>query len=173
VRDQAAFERCRERGGPRLGPALLEISELVAGILASAHQVRTQLAMTTQANWRDSVADMQAQLDRLVYRGFLQRTDPAQLAQVPRYLKALALRLEKLPGAAVRDQQRMQEMAGLQADWLARQRQADSQGLFDPRLEEIRWLLEELRVSLFAQELKTAQPVSVKRIANRWQELGL
>ena len=173
VRDRAAFERCREQGRPRLGPALLEISKNAGEILAAAHRVRVALAATAQPNWQTSVQDMQAQLDRLVYRGFLQQAEPGQLAQLPRYLKAMQLRLGKLPGAAARDQQHLQEMDRLQQDWLRRQRQAEEQGLFDPRLDEIRWLLEELRVSLFAQELKTALPVSVKRIVKRWQALGL
>jgi ATP-dependent helicase HrpA len=135
--------------------------------------VRSALATTTQPNWRVSVEAKQAQLDRLVYRGFLQATDPAQLAHYPRFLKAMMLRLEKLPSAAARDQQRLREISGVQDDWLARQQQAQRQGAFDPRLEEIRWLLEELRVSLFAQELKTARPVSAKRIRKRWEALGL
>ena len=58
-------------------------------------------------------------------------------------------------------------------DWLARQHAAERQRQVDPRLEEIRWMLEELRVSLFAQALKTPYPVSVKRIIRRWQALGL
>jgi len=173
VRDQAAFEHCREQGRPRLGPALVEITQLVGLILTEAYRLRTRLASTGQPNWRASVEDMQRQLDRLVFRGFLQQTDPARLEQFPRYLKAMVLRLEKLGGAAARDRQRMQEMAGLQQDWLGRRREASAQGLFDPRLDEIGWLLEELRVSLFAQEIGTAQPVSVKRIRRRWEELGL
>jgi ATP-dependent helicase HrpA len=173
VRDATAFARCREQGRPRLGPALLEISQLAAEILAAAHRLRSALATTTQPNWRVSVEDIQAQLDRLVYRGFLEATDPAQLAHYPRFLKAMTLRLEKLPSAAARDQQRLQELSSLQHEWLARQQQAQRQGAFDPRLDEIRWLLEELRVSLFAQELKTTQPISVKRIRKRWEALGL
>jgi len=67
----------------------------------------------------------------------------------------------------------MQEMEEIQRLWLERDRQALAQGRFDPRLEEIRWLIEELRVSLFAQEIRTALPVSVKRLTRRWEELGL
>ena len=173
IRDQAGFERCRELGRPRLGPALLSISALVGEILAAAHQVRSTLATMRQPNWKASVADMQDQLDRLVYRGFLQQTEPDRLAQLPRYLKAMTLRLDKLPAAAPRDQQRMHEFEEVQRTWLEREHQARTHGRFDPRLEEIRWLIEELRVSLFAQEIKTALPVSVKRINRRWEELGL
>jgi len=173
VRDRAAFEACREQGRPGLGSALTEISGLAGEILAAGHRVRTSLAATTQPNWTASVKDMQAQLDRLIYRGFLVQTTQAQLPQFPRYLKALGVRLEKLKTAAARDQQLMQEMNALQSEWLAREQQLRGQGGFDPRLDEIRWMLEELRVSLFAQGLKTAHPVSVKRIRKRWEALGL
>jgi len=174
IRDRDAFERCREAGRPRLGPLLLDIGEQVGQILATAHGIRAALAATHQPNWRASVEDMQAQLDRLVYRGFLRHVGVDRLRHLPRYLKALQLRLGKLSGAAARDQARMQEMAALERQWLQRREQGTAQGGgHDPRLEEIRWLREELRISLFAQELKTAEPVSVKRIAKRWQALGL
>ena len=173
VRDRAGFEACLEKGRGRLGPALLEISGLADEILSQAHGIRSALSATRQPNWAHSVKDMQAQLDRLVHRGFLLYTDPWQLQQFPRYLKALALRIDKLKTAALRDQQQMQEMSGLQKDWLDREQQARDRGVFDPRLEELRWMLEELRISLFAQGLKTAHPVSVKRIRKRWEALGL
>jgi ATP-dependent helicase HrpA len=173
IRDRDGFEDCRERGRPRLGGLLLEISGQVATILAEAHRLRADLSAMNQANWQSSVADMREHLDRLVYRGFLQEMEPQQLANLPRYLRALTMRLEKLMGAAARDQQRMQEMSGIHGEWLQRQQLVQQQGTFDPRLDEIRWMLEELRVSLFAQELKTARPVSIKRIRKRWESLGL
>lgn len=173
IRDKAAFERCREQGRSRLGPALLEISALSAEILQLAQQARTGLAQTGQANWRASVDDMKAQLGRLVYRGFLRRVDPCQLAHYPRYLKAILMRLDKLKTAAARDRQNMTQMAELQHNWLARRTQAGGRGVVDQRLEEIGWMIEELRVSLFAQTLKTSYPVSLKRINRRWEELGL
>ena len=173
IRDRDAFDKCRASGRAGLGPALLEISRLTAGILADAHGVRASLANTRQSNWQGSVTDMQAQLDRLVYRGFLQDTPADVLPHLPRYLRAIGLRLEKLRSAPMRDQQRMGEVAKLQDDLLARLQLVEAQGRIDPRLVEIRWMIEELRVSLFAQELKTAQPVSVKRITKRWEQLGL
>jgi ATP-dependent helicase HrpA len=173
VRDADTFNRLREQGRPRLGPTMLEVSELAAGILAVAHDVRARLARTKQSNWQSSVTDMREQLDRLVYRGFLLATDWAHLQQLPRYLKAMGMRLDKLPVATARDGQLLEEMAPLAAEWSQRQSVAAARGLVDPRLEEIRWLLEELRVSLFAQSLKTTVPVSVKRIRKRWEALGL
>jgi ATP-dependent helicase HrpA len=173
IRDQDAFERCRSAGRARLGPALIEVSERVAGILEAGHGLRSRLAATRQANWQAAAADMQGQLERLVFRGFVERVDWSYLGEYPRYLKALGLRLDKLPGAAARDAQRMAEMTSLQDDWLRRWREAVGRRQADPRLEEIRWLLEELRVSLFAQEVGTVRPVSIKRVRRRWEELGL
>ena len=95
------------------------------------------------------------------------------MRHLPRYLKGIGLRLEKLHSAAPRDQQLMQEMRGVYEDWHRRDEQVRRQGVFDARLDEIRWMLEELRVSLFAQSLKTAYPVSLKRIRKRWEALGL
>ncbi|MCP5299924.1 MAG: ATP-dependent RNA helicase HrpA [Chromatiaceae bacterium] len=173
IRDREAFERCRESGGPRLGPSLLEVAELASAVLDQAHGLRRALTGITQGNWKQAVDDMREQLDRLVYRGFVNTTPYSRLLDYPRYLKAMALRIDKLHTAAARDQQRMQEMAGIRDDWRERDRAARVRGVDDARLAEIRWALEELRVSLFAQELKTPRPVSVKRITGRWRELGL
>ncbi len=120
-----------------------------------------------------SISDMRRQLDRLVYRGFLQQTPYRMLRQLPRYLKAMELRFEKLVHAAARDQQRLREMTPQYEEWERREERARKDRKRDPRLEEMRWAFEELRVSLFAQELKTAYPVSLKRIEKRWKELGL
>ena len=173
VRDPDGFARLRDAVRPQLVGLVRQTGDLAAQILEAAHRLRARLAATTQTHWRDAVTDMQAQLDRLVFRGFLHGTDANRLVDLPRYLNALELRLDKLAVAAARDAERMQEMAALQADWLARQHAAERQRQVDPRLEEIRWMLEELRVSLFAQALKTPYPVSVKRIIRRWQALGL
>jgi ATP-dependent helicase HrpA len=116
---------------------------------------------------------MQGQLDGLVHQGFLHETRPDQLEQLPRYLDALLRRIDQLPVDARRDQARLSELRGLRDQWQDRYRAIRRLGGTDVRLEEIRWLLEELRVSLFAQALRTRQPVSVKRIQRRWAELGL
>jgi ATP-dependent helicase HrpA len=173
IRDAAAFEQTRSAGRARVGPALLELGELVAGVLERAHRARSALAVMQQPAWRPSVEDMQGQLDGLVHQGFLHETGPDQLEQLPRYLDALLRRIDQLPVDARRDQARLSELRGLRDQWQDRYRAIRRLGGTDVRLEEIRWLLEELRVSLFAQALRTRQPVSVKRIQRRWAELGL
>ncbi|HIE54838.1 MAG TPA: DUF3418 domain-containing protein, partial [Chromatiaceae bacterium] len=135
--------------------------------------IRKTLAGITQINWLSSTADIQGQLDRLIHRGFLRQLSWERLGQYPRYLRALELRLEKLRMDPARDQRWMRELQMVHEEWLGRWQAACEKGVVDERLEEIRWLLEELRISLFAQEVKTSVPVSVKRIRRRWRELGL
>jgi ATP-dependent helicase HrpA len=97
----------------------------------------------------------------------LSETPYAQLAHYPRYLKAIGLRIDKLRADPVRDQRLFAEFAPL---WQRYGRTlAQRRGAEDTRLVEFRWLLEELRVALFAQELRTPMPVSVKRLAKIWE----
>jgi ATP-dependent helicase HrpA len=173
VRQQAAFEqRLAERRGRLTGTAR-EVCDLAGRILDAYQALRGRLGAIHQVNWLDSVRDIRAQLDALVFRGFFQEIPFAHLKDYPRYLKAVEQRVEKLHHAAGRDQQRMAEMAEIQTRWRERSRAAEAAGRRDGRLEEIRWMLEELRVSLFAQQLGTAYPISVRRIQVRWRELGL
>jgi ATP-dependent helicase HrpA len=114
----------------------------------------------------DVVEDMQQQLQRLVGKRFLLDTPYVQLQHVPRYLKAMQLRLDKLRADPARDVAKRAELKPLdQRYWRL---VADRKGVMDERSREYRWLLEELRVSLFAQELRTPQPVSVKRLDKAW-----
>ncbi len=173
IRDQATFEqRLAECKGRLMGVAA-EVSALAAGILTQSHALRSRLAAVTQSNWQATVADLREQIDGLVCRGFLQETPYRHLKDYPRYLRAAELRLDRLQHAPDKDRQRMNEMAPLMRKWKDRVRAAREAGRRDARLAEIRWMLEELRVSFFAQQLGTAYPVSVKRIEARWAELGL
>ena len=103
-----------------------------------------------------------------MYPGFLSQTPPEWLPRLPRYLRAIALRLEKLRHAPDKDRQRRGEILRL---WEPCRRQLERNSREekpDPELIRFRWLLEELRVSQFAQELKTLAPVSVKRLEEQW-----
>ena len=106
--------------------------------------------------------DVRAQLEWLLHKRFIADTPYERLQHVPRYLKAINLRIEKLRSNPARDAQCMAQMQPLTQAW-QRLRQAQ-QGNSDPRVDEFTWLLQELRVSLFAQELKTPVIVSVKRL---------
>ena len=113
---------------------------------------------------------MAAQLQRLCGKRFLATTAWALLQHFPRYLKAITLRLDKLRADPARDLARLAELRPLEQRYL--RRLAELKGATDTRLEEYRWLLEELRVSLFAQELRTPQPVSAKRLDKAWAQLS-
>ena len=172
-RDPAAFRACVDSGRARLARVAAETLALAGEILRRYHEARGPLAGRIPAAWLPSAQDIRAHLDRLVYRGFLLHVPWERLVHYPRYLQAIVMRLERLGHAALRDRDRLPEIAGMEGEWLAREEQARRAGRSDPRLDEIRWLLEELRVSVFAQELKTAVPVSIQRIGRRWRELGL
>jgi ATP-dependent helicase HrpA len=166
---QSRIAECKDR----LMSVAKGVVVLVQEILDAYQQVRKLLTKANKINWMTSVADVNQQLDRLVFRGFLQVTPYVNLKHLPRYLKAIALRLEKLVHAAARDQQRLREMQGLYQQWQAWDEKCRGNQKVDERIEELRWAFEELRVSLFAQELKTDYPISLKRLEKRWRELGL
>jgi ATP-dependent helicase HrpA len=162
------FQRRLAEGSPAVITAFNELCRLAAAILASYHELRRVL-MAHQAGREGAVADMKEQLEHLVYAGFIRETPPDWLRHYPRYLKAMTIRLEKLRTRSDRDAQSQAELAPLWRKWL---QQASSETKVHPAGPEmpVRWLLEELRVSLFAQELKTAVPVSVQRIQRQWPD---
>lgn len=174
IRSSAEFDRVIAEHKGNLLESANSCSHLVRQILDLYQQVRKALGAVTAINLLASVKDMQQQLDRLVYQGFIGETPMVHLQRYPAYLKALQLRLEKLlQHGARRDQQQMQEMAVFLQQWQQRYARMRQRHETDQRLEELRWSIEELRISLFAQEVRTAQPVSVKRLLRRWRELGL
>jgi ATP-dependent helicase HrpA len=100
----------------------------------------------------------------------LMSTPWAQLAHLPRYLKGICMRLDKWRADPARDAARLTEVRPIEQRFV--RTMAERKGVTDARLEEFRWLLEELRISLFAQELRTPQPVSAKRLEKAWSQLS-
>ncbi len=170
-RTQKAFEAQRARARARL-PAVSDAAlRLLAAMATEYQQVSTRLAASKGPLARPA-ADIRAQLARLVHDGFFSATPWEQLAHLPRYLKAMRLRLDKYGAGPERDAKHTESIAQLTKrldERLEKQRKA---GVGDPRLEAFRWHLEELRVSLFAQELKTPYPVSYKRLEKIWNALA-
>ena len=158
---EQAFEAVLQEGRPRLMLTAQEFSRLLQQIVTEHGQIRRKL--TGLRADPAALADIDGQLAGLFPPGFLHRTPFVQLAHYPRYLKAIGMRLEKLRSDPARDRQQMNEMAPLFQRW--RQWQRDIGMRADRDAEAFRWLLEELRVSLFAQSLRTPMPVSVKRLA--------
>ena len=115
-------------------------------------------------------SDLKAQMQRLVHPGFVVEAG-GWLEQYPRYMEAAQIRLEKAPRERNRDQMLMQEIQDFETRLAKRREAARRQGPEDPELTEFGWWIEELRVSLFAQQLGTLEPVSTKRLEKRWAEL--
>ncbi|HVC11352.1 MAG TPA: ATP-dependent RNA helicase HrpA, partial [Burkholderiales bacterium] len=167
---QADFERRVDEGRSRLSLIGQEIARTAATILAEHAEVQKKLAAAAKAH-PQPVEDVKQQCTRLLHPRFLSQTPWERLQHLPRYLRAVALRLDKLRTDPGRDARLAAELAPLQAAWL---RECAARARIDrmsPELEQFRWLLEELRVSLFAQELKTPVPVSVKRLAKLWHSM--
>jgi len=165
--DGVSFARTLEQGRPRLNLVAQEVARLAHQVLAE-HAAALRKVRNARLP-KELHEDIQAQLQRLLGKRFLFETPWLQLQQLPRYLKAVALRIDKHRADAARDQQRLAELRPLEQRWLRRLQEL--KGRPDARLEEFRWLLEELRVSLFAQELRTPQPVSVKRLEKVWAQM--
>jgi ATP-dependent helicase HrpA len=166
--DAQSFARRLDEGRGRLTLIANEIARAAGEVLAEYAQALRKLRDARPG--KEVEADVQAQLARLCGKRFVAQTPWAQLAHLPRYLKAISMRLEKLRADPARDPQRLAEMRPLEQRYL--RMVAERKGAPDARLDEFRWLLEELRVSLFAQELRTPQPVSVKRLEKAWSQLS-
>ncbi|MGO4385466.1 ATP-dependent RNA helicase HrpA [Specibacter sp. RAF43] len=143
---------------------VFSVTAVVERVLAANLRIRKQLGATTSLPLIGALNDVKAQLELLVYPGFVAKTGFAQLSQLPRYLAAIERRLEKLPSNVARDGQSMAAVQRLEDEYddaaaalVPGQRSAAG-------LEHVRWMIEELRVSLFAVELGTAYSVSEKRI---------
>ncbi|KVM93304.1 ATP-dependent RNA helicase HrpA [Burkholderia diffusa] len=165
--DDASFHARRDEGRSRLNLLAQEIARLVGQILAEYAGLAKKLAQAKP--FAQAHADLQQQLAALVGKRFVIDTPYVQLAHFPRYLKGIALRIDKLKADPARDAKQSGELLPLVQQY----QRAVSQrgGVADPRLAEFRWLLEELRISLFAQELRTPMPVSVKRLHKVWESM--
>ncbi len=165
--DADAFRRTLAEGRGRLTLVAQEVARSALAVLQEHAAAQRKLKDSRPP--KEVAEDIASQLGRLVGRRFVLDTPWERLAQLPRYLKAVVMRLDKQRLDAARDAERMAEVRPLEQR-LTRAL-AERRGAADARLEEFRWLLEELRVSLFAQELRTPQPVSAKRLEKVWAQL--
>jgi ATP-dependent helicase HrpA len=166
--DERSFKARVEEGRARLNLIAQEVARQAATVLLEHAAALRKLKDSKPP--REVVDDIQAQLQRLVGKRFLVQTPWPALQHLPRYLKGVVLRLDKLRADPQRDAARLAELRPLEQRWL--RRVAELRGAGHARLDEFRWLLEELRISLFAQELRTPQPVSVKRLERAWAQLS-
>lgn len=165
-RNADEFKRRKNEGKTRFGLLVNEIARL-AGLVLAGYCTLPKKLQTIKAHVQ-AASDIQSQLQNLVGKRFIADNDYEHLMHFPRYLKAIDIRLEKLRADPTRDTRLLSEWMLAAAPW---QRAQKNGGGNDPKMLEFRWLLEELRVSLFAQELRTPMPVSVKRLQKVWENM--
>jgi ATP-dependent helicase HrpA len=166
--DELSFKKRIDEGRSRLTLIANEVARL-AGVILIEYALAIRKIKDTK-NAPEAVADCAQQLQRLVPKRFLALTPWGQLQHFSRYLKAIVLRLDKWRADPARDAAKLLELKPQdQRYWRL---VAERKGAMDERMLEFRWLLEELRVSFFAQELRTPQPVSVKRLDKAWAQLN-
>ncbi|MEZ5537133.1 MAG: ATP-dependent RNA helicase HrpA [Thiolinea sp.] len=168
IRKQGSFEVALAEGRKQLFSEAQELGRQLTPALEIYHNIRKQLKGRMQPAWLEALNDINDQLAHLVYPGFLEDIEPDALRHLSRYLKGIQRRLEKLADAPTKDRAlRVQ----VQPYWDKYKEQRKKVQHESPELREYRWMIEEFRVSLFAQELGTAKPVSAKRLDKVWSEL--
>jgi ATP-dependent helicase HrpA len=166
--DDAGFAALRERVRGGLVEVTEDVVKQVRLVLAAAYDVEQRLARTKNPLLLPALSDMRAQLSGLVFRGFVAATGWQRLPNVVRYLQAIDRRLDKLTQDPARDRERMLTVQEVQREY----EQLATRMTDSPALREIRWMIEELRVGLFAQALGTAYPVSDVRIYRAIDQLA-
>jgi ATP-dependent helicase HrpA len=176
VRTQQAFDAQLGAAWHRIGELTHWVCELVTATLRAYHRLQIRLEQPPKALREDALRDIRSQVEHLmrpphakVPRRFLRTTPTEWLVHYPRYLKAIDMRLDRCGRDA--GQRDAELMVQVKPHWdKVRQLMEQRPELLEllPPFEELRWMIEEFRVSLFAQELKTAVPVSAKRIEKQW-----
>ncbi|MDQ8037155.1 MAG: DUF3418 domain-containing protein, partial [Pedobacter sp.] len=171
VYTRRSFTERQQQGRAVLLTEAERLAAVVMQTYAALAEVQVRLRSFTQIAFARSVSDVRAQLDALRMPDFLAAVPFQHWQHYPRYLKALQLRLEKLGNNLVKDEAASAEMTRRFQEYEKRKEQLALRDVETPLLEEYRWLLEEYRVSLFAQTVKTAVPVSVTRLDKLWAEI--
>lgn len=170
-RNEQAFRTLIAKYKGDLNPFAESLDKLLLEIFTALNGLQKRLKGKLSFQVALSMSDIQAQLGRLIYKGFLRDTPLEWLEQFPRYLSGIEQRLDKLGANYNRDRVHVEELQRLQDQWQARREALARQYLVDDVLWQYRWMLEEYRISLFAQNLKTRMPVSDKRLRKLWQEV--
>jgi len=167
-RTEEAFNAQKQRARERLSVVMEALARLIHQMGQEYQAFLGQLSITRNDKVKTELGN---QLRQLIYPDFLSKTPWDRLQHFPRYLKGMALRLAKLPTNTVRDAQYSTEISTLWQQYLKRLEKHQKTGIHDSNLAEFRWQIEELCISLFAQELKTPQPVSIKRLQKLWEKV--
>ncbi|WP_130472480.1 DUF3418 domain-containing protein, partial [Candidatus Magnetaquicoccus inordinatus] len=171
IENEEQFLQRLANGRPLVGQTILEMQQLIKEIALRQRAVQTVLAQGEIPGLPMVEGDIRSHLASLIYPGFLRETAPAWLKHYPRYLQGILLRLQRRAQAPLRDNQRAAELQPYWKRYLERAKQHAAARIQDPELAYYRWMVEELRISLFAQDLRTLFPVSGKRLEQQWEKI--
>ena len=166
----AEYSELYEHVRAELIETVFDVTKLVAEILSEATALKKAIKQATSLTTMHAVSDVKAQMENLVYPGFVAQTGYDQLVHLPRYLKAAQVRLTKLGPNLHRDNQLMLTVQDLEDSYDNAVKSLPAGTIVPDALRRVNWMIEELRVSFFAQELGTAYTVSEKRIAKAQRE---
>jgi ATP-dependent helicase HrpA len=173
IRDEASYRRAALEAGEKLPGTTEALSVQVHTILEEQRALMALWRERESALPAASHADIQEQLGNLVFRGFVRVIPDEMLESYPRYLAALRRRLDKLERGGAGDSRKLAGLAPLWQRFLARAADHRMRGRRDAELMRFRWMLEEYRISVFAQELGTAVRVSPERLEDQWRKVSL
>lgn len=166
----AEYSELYEHVRAELIETVFDVTKLVAEILSETTALKKAIKKATSLTTMHAVSDVKAQMENLVYTGFVAKTGYDQLVHIPRYLKAAQVRLTKLGPNLHRDNQLMLTVQDLEDSYDNAVKSLPTGTIVPDALRRVNWMIEELRVSFFAQELGTAYTVSEKRIAKAQRE---
>ena len=167
IKNKDSFENNLQQGNGELVENANKICDILSIVFDSFNKIRKQIKKNNKPNWLQSLSDIQSQLDHLIYEDFLYFTPIEYLEHYPRYLQGIQQRLDKLQQVAERDRQNTNILSSYWEHFV----ELNDEYYEHPVFILYRWMLEEYRVSLFAQGLKTSMPISEKRLENQWQEV--
>lgn len=161
-----AFEKMKEHIRAELGDTVVEIAKQVETILTTAFQIQKKLKGRVDLSMAFALSDIKAQIENLIFKGFATECGWKRLQDIHRYMKAIERRMEKLPIDPNRDRMHLLKVEGITSDYKELLNKIPKGQPIPDKVKEIRWMIEELRVSYFAQQLGTPYPVSDKRVKN-------
>lgn len=170
-RNEGDFNRIMDQGRKNIGIAVQDATRWIS-LFAPACQAARLLLERNVKLYPDIIADIDDQLRRLLIPGFHWEIPWIWLKEYPRFLRAISVRFEKIQNGGINtDRQFMNELADLQLQYDNAKEKNDRSGIIDPELDRYRWMLEEYRVSLFAQKLGTSLKISANRLEKQWEKI--
>lgn len=172
-RTAEAFNQLQQRRKGFVSIAVQDVIAVAEPLFAALHEASVAVNKLKHPNFAAARGDIQEQLADLTRPGFLRNTPWETLQHYPRYLRGIVTRLEKLnSGGLGKDQQNLKALRPYWTRYQTVAAECRERNVADAALERFRWMLEEYRISLFAQALGTAEPVSPKRLDAQWEKVG-